>query len=76
MLADLYDRRGMEVPFFGHPASSSKFAAMLARRLGCRIWVGRCIRVGTQSRFQVEMKELQVPFTDDKEADIRAITAA
>ena len=49
---------------------------MLARRLGCRIWVGRCIRVGTQSRFKVEMKELQVPFSDDKEADIRAITAA
>ncbi len=76
MLADLYDRRGVEVPFFGHPASSSKFAAMLARRLGCRIWVGRCIRIGTQSRFKVEMKELQVPFSDDKEADIRAITAA
>ncbi len=76
MLADLYDRSGIEVPFFGHPASSSKFAAMLARRLGCRIWVGRCIRIGTQSRFKVEMKELQVPFSNDKEADIRAITAA
>ncbi len=76
MLADLYDRRGIDVPFFGHPACSSRFAAMLARRLGCRIWVGRCIRIGTQSRFQVEMKELQVPFSDDKDADIKAITAA
>lgn len=75
MLADLYDRRGIEVPFFGHPASSSKFAAMLARRLGCRIWMGRCIRVDNQSRFKVEVKELQVPFTDDKDADIHTITA-
>ncbi len=76
MLADLYDRRGVEVPFFGHPASSITFPALLARRLGCRLWVGRCIRVGTQSRFKVEMKELKVSFSDDRDADIREITAA
>jgi KDO2-lipid IV(A) lauroyltransferase len=76
MLTDLYDRRGIEVPFFGRAASSSIFAAMLARRLGWRIWVGRCIRVGTQSRFKVEMKELKVPFTKDKDADIKEITAS
>ncbi len=76
MLADLYDHRGIKVPFFGHPASCVSFPALLARRLGCRIWVGRCIRVGTQSRFKVEMKELKVDFTDDREADIKATTAA
>lgn len=76
MLADLYDRRGIDVSFFGHMASSNAFPALLARRLGCRVWVGRCIRVGTKSRFKVEMKELKVPFSNDKDADIRAITTA
>ena len=76
MLADLYDRRGADVPFFGHPAACITFPALLARRIGCRIWVGRCIRVGTQSRFQVEMKELKVSFSDNKEADIVETTAA
>lgn len=76
MLADLYDRSGIKVPFFGHDASSSVFPALLARRLGCRLWVGRCIRQGQQSRFKVEMIELKVPFSNDREADIKAITAA
>ena len=76
MLADLHDRRGIEVPFFSHPASSTAFPALLARRLGCRIWIGRCIRIGTQSRFQVEMKEIKVTFSDDKQADIKDITSA
>ncbi len=75
LLADLYDRNGVEVPFFGHPARSSRVPALLARRLGCRVWIGRCLRVGTQSRFRVEMKELRVPRSDDAEADIRELTA-
>ena len=76
MLADLYDRRGIEVPFFGHPASSQAFPALLARRIGARLWVGRCIRVGERSQFRVEMKELKIPFSDDKDKDIEEITAA
>jgi Kdo2-lipid IVA lauroyltransferase/acyltransferase len=76
MLADLFDRRGIEVPFFDHPASCITFPALLARRLGCRIWIGRCIRIGTQSRFKVEMKELKVSYSDDKDADITETTAA
>ena len=76
MLADLYDRRGIEVPFFGTPALASAFPAILARRVGCRLWVGRCIRIGTGSRFQVEIKELKVPFGKDREADIKVLTAS
>lgn len=75
-LADLYDRKGIPVPFFGHPASSTPFPAMLARKLGTRMWISRCIRVGENSRFQVETKELKVPRTDDIKADIEWITAA
>jgi len=76
MLADLYDRKGIKVPFFGEPASSNAFPAMLARRIGVRCWVGRCIRVGELSHFKVEMKEMKVPHSDDKEEDIRQLTAA
>jgi len=76
MLADLYDRRGVEVDFFGREASSSVFPALLARRIGCRIWLGRCIRIGEQSRFKVEMVEIKVPFSDNKDEDIKAITTS
>jgi KDO2-lipid IV(A) lauroyltransferase len=76
MLTDLYAKAGIEVPFFGHPAASSPMAAMLARRTGARLWIGRCVRIGKQSRFRVEMKELKVPFSEDRDADIRETTAA
>lgn len=72
-LADLYDRKGVAVPFFGHPAKSNSVPAMLARRLGARIWVGRCIRVGKGSHFKVKVRELKVPRTDDPDADIKWI---
>jgi KDO2-lipid IV(A) lauroyltransferase len=76
MLADLHDRHGIDVPFFGHPARSASIPAVLARRGGSRLFVGRCIRTGELSRFRLEMKEIKVPFTDDREADITAVTAS
>lgn len=72
-LADQWDRNGVEVPFFGIDAKSPPFPAMLARRIGTRLWVGRCVRLGTKSQFRVEMHEIKVPRTDDREADIKAI---
>jgi KDO2-lipid IV(A) lauroyltransferase len=76
MLGDLFDRSGPLVPFFGREAQSTPFPAMLARRLGARMWIGRCIRVEESCRFKVEIKELKVPRTDDKDADILSITTA
>ncbi len=75
-LADLYDRKGLPVAFFGHPAPSTPFPAMMARRLGARIWIGRSIRIGEASRFKLEMKELKVPRTDNQADDIKWIVAA
>ncbi len=71
-LADRYERKGVEVPFFGKPASSNVVPVMLARRAGARLWAGRCIRVGNESRFKVRMREIKVPWTDDPQADIEA----
>jgi len=71
-LADRFDRGGVEVPFFGKPAATTVIPVMLARRLGARLWVGRCIRVEKESRFRVMVREVKVPWTDDPNADIKA----
>ncbi len=75
-LADLYDAKGIAVPFFGHPAKSTPFPAMLARRTGSRIWIARCLRVGERSHFKIEVRELKVFWSDDAKKDIERITAA
>lgn len=75
-LADLHDRKGVKVPFFGKEAGTTAIPAMLARRVGARLWIGRCIRIGKESRFKIAMRELKVPWTADAEADIKNATAA
>jgi len=39
IVCELYDRTGMPVPFFGTPARSVVIPAMIARRVGARIWL-------------------------------------
>ncbi len=75
LICDLYDRTGIEVPFFGKPARTQAIAAMIARRLGARIWMARCLRLGTDSRFEVELRELKVPRGPNQAEDIRRIMA-
>jgi KDO2-lipid IV(A) lauroyltransferase len=38
--------------------------------------MGRCLRIGTESRFRIDIAELNVPRTGDKAADVRELTAA
>ena len=64
------------MPFFGTPARSVAIPAMIARRVGARIWLARCMRVGKASRFRIEIKELKVPRTANAGDDVRAVTAA
>jgi KDO2-lipid IV(A) lauroyltransferase len=71
LVCDLYDRTGIPVPFFGKEAKTQAIGAMIARRAGARIWLSRCKRIGTSSRFEIELKELRVPRTADQAADIR-----
>lgn len=75
-ISDLYDANGIEVPFFGHLAKSMPIAAMIARRVGARIWIGRCVRIGNRACFDVNVNELRIPRTTNQAEDIRAITAA
>ncbi|MBI1384124.1 MAG: lipid A biosynthesis acyltransferase [Rhizobiales bacterium] len=76
IVCDLYDKSGIAVPFFGHPAKSTPVPAMIARRVGARIWMARAVRIARQSRFRIEVKELKVPRSGNPGDDIRAITAA
>jgi KDO2-lipid IV(A) lauroyltransferase len=76
LVCDLYDRSGLEVPFFGKPARSVTIAGMIARRMGARIWLSRCLRQGKASRFSIELKELKVPRGPNPAEDVKWITAA
>ena len=71
LVCDLYDRKGIPVPFFGKDARTQAIAAMIARRVGARIWLSRCKRIGKESRFEIELKELRVPRTANQAEDIR-----
>ncbi len=71
LVCDLYDRTGLPVPFFGHDARTQAIGAMIARRTGSRMWMSCCRRVGADSRFVVEIKELRVPRTANPSEDIR-----
>jgi KDO2-lipid IV(A) lauroyltransferase len=73
LVCDLYDRTGIPVPFFGREAKTQAIAAMIARRVGSRMWMSRCKRIGSESRFEIEIKELRVPRTKNQSEDIRWI---
>jgi Kdo2-lipid IVA lauroyltransferase/acyltransferase len=75
LVCDLHDVNGIPVPFFGRPAKSVAIPAMIARRVGARIWMARCLRLGSESRFRIELKELKVPRTANPADDVRSITA-
>ena len=76
IVCDLYDRTGIEVPFFGKNARTQAIAGMIARRVGARIWMSRCLRVGRESRFKIDLKELRVPRTGNQSEDVRQVMAA
>ena len=75
LICDLYDRSGLPVPFFGKDARTVTIAPMIARRTGARVWMARCLRVGTSSRFRIELKELRIPRTANPSDDIKWATA-
>ena len=74
LLADLRDNLGPKVDFFGRPAPSTPFPAMLARTLDAPLYAARIVRE-PGVRFVLSMEEVEVPRTTDKDADIVAATA-
>ncbi len=75
ILADLRDHRGIEIDFFGRPAPTTPFPALVARQTGAVLIAGRVIR-REGARFAMEGRIIAVPQTDDKNADILNATQA
>jgi Kdo2-lipid IVA lauroyltransferase/acyltransferase len=76
IVADLYDRTGIPVPFFGRDAGTVAMPAMIARRVGARVWMARCVRIDGGVKFRIELIELRIPRTANQSDDIRWATAA
>lgn len=75
IMADLRDLTGLYVPFFGRPAPSTAFPALLARGRNVPLFAGVVLR-DEGTRFRVWTVSIPVPATDNREADILATTAA
>ena len=75
MVADHRDDTHIVIDFFGRPAGAMPFPAMLARRTGLPLFVGRAIRT-EGAHFRIDGHWLEVPRTSDAEADTIALTRA
>jgi KDO2-lipid IV(A) lauroyltransferase len=73
-LADLRERNGVKVPFFGMPAPSTPFPALVARVLDLPLLAARVVRE-PGVRFRVSIERIEVPKTNDRDADVLAATA-
>ena len=74
-LADLRDDRGAPVTFFGRPALSTTYPAVLARAVGLPLYACAVFRL-PGVRFSIRIEPIPVPRTDDRAADALAATAA
>jgi len=74
-LADLREGRGTETPFFGRPAFSNPFPALIARATGLPLYAVRVIRL-PNAHFSMRIERIEVPKTDNRDADVAAATAA
>jgi KDO2-lipid IV(A) lauroyltransferase len=73
-MSDLREGKGVAVPFFGRPAHSNTAPALIARVFGLKLYAARVIRQ-PGVRFTVRVEPVEVPVTDDRDADIALATA-
>lgn len=75
-VCDHNDRRGVVISFLGGRARFTPVPAMIARHVDARVWVGRCLRTGDEPCFRMDICEIALPRSDDRSADIQALTTA
>jgi len=75
IMADLRDRTGLAVPFFGRPAPSTIFPALLARGRDVPLFAGVVARQNGAT-FEADVVEVPVQRTGDREADLWETTVA
>ncbi len=73
-VCDHFDRRGEPIPFMGATGRFTTAPEAIARHVNARVWVARCLRIGSSSRFRIEVSEIAVPRTGDRKADALALT--
>ncbi|WP_226581832.1 lysophospholipid acyltransferase family protein [Acuticoccus sediminis] len=73
LVADLREKRGVQVQFFGQPAFATPLPAMLARMSGRPLVAGVVLREGGV-KFRTFCEVIDVPHTDDRAADIQVAT--
>jgi KDO2-lipid IV(A) lauroyltransferase len=74
-MADLRDRKGVMVPFFGRMAPTSTFPALVARMTGAPLFAVEIVR-RPGVRFVIALRAIEVPRTAERQADIEAATAS
>ena len=74
LLTDLRDGAGSPVPFFGRPAHTTTFPALLALSAGSPILVS-CLRRVAGVRFVQSYTLVTVPDSGDRQADALTLTA-
>jgi KDO2-lipid IV(A) lauroyltransferase len=74
-MADLREGAGVAVPFFGRPADTNVAPALIARMYGLKLYAVRVVRK-PGVRFEVRAEPVEVPVTNDRDADVLAATAA
>ncbi len=75
LMADLRDKRGHRVTFFGRPALATQIPATLARGQRLPLIAGRAIR-RAGVHFTVELMQVPYSITGDRRADIAGATQA
>ena len=74
VMADLRENRGVRVPFFGREAASTPFPAMVALSFDKPLFVAHVLRE-KDAHFRIQLEEVPVVRTGDREADVIATTA-
>ena len=74
-VADLREGRGIEAPFFGRPAWSNPFPALVARTAAIPIYAVAVVRT-KGAHFTMRIEPVAVSRSDDRDADVKATTAA
>jgi KDO2-lipid IV(A) lauroyltransferase len=74
MMSDLREARGVEVPFFGRPAPSTSFPALLAVAHDVPLVAARTVRL-PNSRFRFDWRPLETVRGATREEGVRATTA-
>ncbi|MGL5446165.1 MAG: lysophospholipid acyltransferase family protein [Rhabdaerophilum sp.] len=75
IMADLRDLSGVNVPFFGQPAPSTLFPALLARGRDVPIFAGVVFR-REGATFEAKVAEVPVSRSGNRDADLTETTAA